>query len=116
MGSVVAYNKKIKSKLLDIETELLDRYGTVSRECVQAMAENTAEIFAADLTAATTGAAGPEAHEGKKAGTMFLALVFKGKLKIIELQKNYGRELNRYYASQIILFEIYKLIKGSEEN
>jgi nicotinamide-nucleotide amidase len=116
LGSVVAYNKKIKSKLLDIEAELLDRYGTVSRECVQTMAENAAEIFAADLTAATTGAAGPEAHEGKKAGTMFLALAFRGKLKIIELQKNYGRELNRYYASQVVLFEIYKLIKGSEEN
>jgi nicotinamide-nucleotide amidase len=47
---------------------------------------------------------------------MFLALAFRGKLKIIELQKNYGRELNRYYASQVVLFEIYKLIKGSEEN
>jgi len=116
LGSVVAYNKKIKSKLLDIEAELLDRYGAVSRECVQAMAENAAKIFAADLTAATTGAAGPEPHEGNKAGTMFLALTFKGKLKIIELQKNYGRELNRYYASQVVLFEIYKLIKGSEEN
>lgn len=116
LGSVVAYNKKIKNKLLNIEAELLDRYGTVSRECVRAMAENTAEIFEADLTVATTGAAGPEAHEGEKAGTMFLALSFNENFKIIKLHKNYGRELNRYYASQVVLFEIYKLIKESEEN
>lgn len=116
LGSVVAYNKKIKNKLLNIEAELLDRYGTVSRECVRAMAENTAEIFEADLTVATTGAAGPEAHEGERAGTMFLAFSFNENVKIIKLHKNYGRELNRYYASQVVLFEIYKLIKESEEN
>lgn len=116
LGSIVAYNEKIKKEILNIDAELLDRYGVVSRECVKAMLENTAEIFNSKITAAATGAAGPTAHNGKSAGTMFIALSYKEKTKILKLQKNYGREMNRYYASQIVLFEIYKLIKESEEN
>lgn len=116
LGSVVAYNKKIKNKLLKIENEILDKYGTVSRECVESMVKNAAEIFNSKLTIATTGVAGPDNHEGKKVGTMLIALLFEGEIKTIKLHKNYGREINRYYASQIVLFEIYKLLKGREEN
>ncbi len=116
LGSIVAYNEKVKKEILNIDSELLDRYGVVSRECVKAMVENTAKIFNSEITAATTGAAGPTAHNGKSAGTMFIAISYNEKTKILKLQKNYGREMNRYYASQIVLFEIYKLIKGSEEN
>jgi nicotinamide-nucleotide amidase len=79
------------------------------------MAENAVEIFGSDIAVATTGAAGPEAHNGKSAGTMYLALTYQKETKIFKLHKNYGREMNRYYASQIVLFEIYKLIKESEE-
>jgi len=115
LGSIVAYNKKIKNQILNIKTELLNNFGTVSKECVQAMVESAAEIFGSDLTVATTGAAGPDNHDGKRAGTMFIAILYQEQLKIFELHKNYGRKLNRYYTSQIVLFEIYKLIKESEE-
>ena len=39
-GSIVAYNKKIKQKLLNIEERFLDDYGIVSKECAAKMAEN----------------------------------------------------------------------------
>ncbi|MFN2340237.1 MAG: competence/damage-inducible protein A [Halanaerobium sp.] len=114
LGSIVAYTEKTKKELLNIDSEILEQYGVVSRECVQVMAKNAAEIFDAQITAATTGAAGPDGHNGKAAGTMFLAISFQGEIKTFKLNKNYGREMNRYYASQIVLFEIYKLIKESE--
>ncbi|TDO78371.1 competence/damage-inducible protein cinA [Halanaerobium saccharolyticum] len=116
LGSIVAYNEEIKKEILEIESELLERYGVVSRECARAMVENTARIFDSEIAAAATGAAGPASHNGKSAGTMFVALFYQNKIKVFKLQKNYGREMNRYYASQIVLFEIYKLIKESEEN
>ncbi|RAK11177.1 competence/damage-inducible protein cinA [Halanaerobium saccharolyticum] len=116
LGSIVAYNEKIKKEILEIESELLERYGVVSRECAKAMVENAARIFDSEIAAAATGAAGPAAHNGKSAGTMFVAIAYKEKIKILKLQKNYGRKMNRYFASQIVLFEIYKLIKESEEN
>ncbi|MFW6230173.1 MAG: nicotinamide-nucleotide amidohydrolase family protein, partial [Halanaerobium sp.] len=116
LGSIVAYNEKFKREILHIAPKILDKYGVVSKECVQAMVKNAAEIFKSDITAATTGAAGPGGHDGQKAGTMFAALSYQGTERIIKFNKNYGREMNRYYASQIVLFEIYKLIKESGEN
>jgi len=113
-GSVIAYTEKIKKELLNIDAEVLEQYGVVSRECVQAMVRNAAKIFNAKITVATTGAAGPDGHNGKAAGNMFVAILFQGKIKTFKINKNYGREMNRFYASQIVLFEIYKLIRESE--
>lgn len=115
LGSIVAYHQKIKENLLNIESDFLKKYGVVSKECVIKMAENAAQIFKTDIVISTTGAAGPSAHNGKTAGTMYLALNYKGKTKSFKISKNYGRKMNRFYASQIALFEIYKLIKESEE-
>lgn len=115
LGSIVAYNEKIKKEILNVDPKILASYGVVSRECVKAMVENAAEIFNSEITIATTGAAGPDAHNGKSAGTMFVAIFYQEDIKIFKLQKNYGREMNRYYASQIVLFKIYKLIKESGE-
>lgn len=115
LGSVVAYNKKIKKELLNVDQDILEKYGVVSRECVNQMVKNSANIFSSDIAAATTGAAGPTGHNGRSAGTMFIAIFFRGEIKTFKIQKNYGREMNRFYASQIVLFELYKLIKESEE-
>jgi len=114
-GSIVAYNKKIKENLLNIDQKFLRKYGVVSKECVVEMVENAAKIFKTDIAVATTGAAGPSAHNGQTAGTMYLALNYKGETKSFKILKNYGRKMNRFYASQIALFEIYKLLKESEE-
>ena len=116
LGSIVAYQQKIKEDLLNIGSDFLKKYGVVSEECVTKMAENAAEIFNSDIVVATTGAAGPSAHNGKTAGTMYLALNYKGEINCFKFSKNYGRKMNRFYASQIALFEIYKMIKESGEN
>ncbi|MFP4199492.1 MAG: CinA family nicotinamide mononucleotide deamidase-related protein, partial [Halanaerobium sp.] len=55
LGSIVAYNEKFKREILHIAPKILDKYGVVSKECVQAMVKNAAEIFKSDITAATTG-------------------------------------------------------------
>lgn len=115
LGSVVAYNEQVKKELLNIEQSIFKKYGVVSRECVKAMALNTADIFSSDIAIATTGAAGPTSHNGHQAGTMFIGIFYQGEVDILKINKNYGREMNRFYASQIILFELYKLLKESEE-
>lgn len=112
-GSIIAYNQKVKENLLNIKSDFLEKYGVVSKECVNKMAENTSEIYGADIVVATTGAAGPAAHNGKTAGTMYLAINYKDKTKSFKISKNYGRKMNRFYASQIVLFEIYKMLKES---
>jgi nicotinamide-nucleotide amidase len=112
-GSIVAYNNLIKTEVLNIDKKIIEKHGAVSRECVEAMAVNTARIFKSDIAAAASGVAGPGSIENKKAGTMHLAIKFKDEIKHLKLNKNYGRDLNRFYASQIALFEIIKLLKDN---
>lgn len=109
-GSIIAYNKEIKEKLLKIKQDLLKEYGVVSRECVEAMAMNAADIFGTEIAIASSGAAGPAVHDNQKAGTMFIGIFYQGQVKTFKIEKNYGRSTNIFYASQIALFELYKLI------
>jgi len=44
-GSIVAYNKKIKENLLNIDREFLKKFGVVSEKCVIKMAENAAGLY-----------------------------------------------------------------------
>lgn len=112
-GSIVAYNNLIKTEVLNLDKKIIEKHGAVSRECVEAMAVNAARIFKSDIAVAASGAAGPGSMENKKAGTMHLAVKFKGEIKHLKLDKNYGRDLNRFYASQTALFEVIKLLKDN---
>lgn len=110
LGSIVAYNQEIKEKLLKLKQSFLKKYGVVSQECVEAMAVSAANIFSSDLALASSGAAGPAAHADQKAGIMFISIFYQGQSKTFKIEKNYGRAANTFYASQIALFELYKLI------
>lgn len=116
IGSVVAYNQSVKKNLLQVDDELLKKHGVVSRECADSMAKKAAELFSTELSIATTGAAGPASHAGQEAGTMFISIFYKNQLKTIKISKNYGRKMNRYYASQLALFNLYRLLKEGEVN
>src|SRR5262249_14094770 len=60
-GGVVAYSNEIKERLLGVAPDLLRRYGAVSAEAAQALAEGARSRFGADLAVAITGIAGPDA-------------------------------------------------------
>ncbi|ADQ14707.1 CinA family nicotinamide mononucleotide deamidase-related protein [Halanaerobium hydrogeniformans] len=110
-GSIVAYTKEAKINLLNLDPQIIKKYGMISKECVTAMAKNTAEIFKSDIAIAFSGVAGPGSMEDKMPGTMHIAIKYNDEIKTIELNKNYGRSLNRYYATQIAFFETIKLLK-----
>jgi nicotinamide-nucleotide amidase len=58
-GGVVAYSNETKVELLAVDPELIDRYGAVSVEVAEAMADGALERFGADTAASITGIAGP---------------------------------------------------------
>ncbi|RCW51516.1 MULTISPECIES: competence/damage-inducible protein A [unclassified Halanaerobium] len=111
-GGIIAYSSKAKKNILKINPNILEKYGAVSHETALAMAGNIADIFAADIGVSTTGVAGPDSMEGKKAGTMFVGIKYFSRLFSFKLNKNYNRKLNRWYATQIILFKIMKLLEN----
>jgi len=58
-GSIIAYHNDIKSSLLGVSTESLERYGAVSEEVAAQMAEGVRKLTGTDFSVATTGIAGP---------------------------------------------------------
>lgn len=114
-GSVVAYSKELKNKLLKVDNKLLDKYGTVSKQCAEKMAENAAHILEASIGISATGAAGPDPLEGHPAGTMFVAIYYQDEVRSWKLEKSYGRSLNRFYASQFLFLELKNLLTKIKE-
>ena len=46
----------------------------MSRQCAEEMARGARDLFAADVSVATTGVGGPGEEEGHPAGTVFVAI------------------------------------------
>ena len=78
-GSFVSYTPEAKSRMLGLGEEFLSRYGTVSRETACAMALGALEKSGADFAFSITGLAGPGGDaEGRKAGTVWIAMLRQG--------------------------------------
>ena len=75
LGSVVSYSNSVKSGVLGVSQENLDKYGAVSEQVVKQMAEGARRVIGADCAMATSGIAGPGgATEGKPVGTVWMAV------------------------------------------
>lgn len=73
-GGVVSYNNTVKRDILGVPQELLDAVGSVDEAVAAAMAEGARRVCGADLAVSTTGVAGPDAHDGKAVGTVFVGV------------------------------------------
>jgi nicotinamide-nucleotide amidase len=73
-GSAVCYTPGAKRDVLGVPRDVIEGAGVVSEECARAMAAGARRIFGADLAISTTGVAGPEPHDGKPPGEVWVAL------------------------------------------
>lgn len=77
----VTYSNEIKSKLLNVNENTLEKYGAVSEETVREMAEGALTSANADLVIAVTGIAGPNGGSKKKpVGSVWVAWGSKEKI------------------------------------
>jgi nicotinamide-nucleotide amidase len=74
VGSAVCYSSDAKREILGVSQETIDGAGVVSRECAAEMAAGARRLFGADVALSTTGAAGPEPHDGAPPGTVWVAI------------------------------------------
>lgn len=78
MGSVVSYSNDVKAQVLEVSRDAIARYGAVSREVVEAMAEGVAKVMHSDCAIATSGIAGPGGGtKFKPVGTVWIAVKYK---------------------------------------
>jgi competence/damage-inducible protein CinA-like protein len=74
-GGVVAYSNQAKVELVGVSAELIERFGAVSEEVAEALADGAASVFGARFGIGITGIAGPEGGtEEKPVGTVCFAV------------------------------------------
>jgi nicotinamide-nucleotide amidase len=73
-GGVVAYQNSVKVDVLGVSSELLAAVGSVDGDVAAAMAAGARNVLKSDIGVSTTGVAGPEEHDGKAVGTVFIGI------------------------------------------
>ena len=75
LGSVVAYDNRIKSGILGVDPALIEEKGAVSREVAEAMARGVQALMGSDTSISTSGIAGPGGGTGDKpVGTTWITV------------------------------------------
>lgn len=78
-GGIIAYENKVKQRLLGVPRHVLDKHGAVSAETVIAMARGAQQVLHADCAIAVSGIAGPGGGtRAKPAGLVYIGIA-KGK-------------------------------------
>ncbi|MCX6498157.1 MAG: CinA family protein [Arthrobacter sp.] len=73
-GGVIAYANSVKTDVLGVSRDVLDALGSVDGQVAAEMAAGARAACGADVGVATTGVAGPEPHDGKAVGTVYIGL------------------------------------------
>ena len=86
----VTYSNAAKSQMLGVPADLIARFGAVSRETAEAMAQGALAHSPADLAVSITGIAGPGGGSpGKPVGLVHFAAAGRGAL-LVHHESRYG--------------------------
>lgn len=111
-GGVVVYDETAKKEQLNIPGSLLDEFGVVSPECAAALARNVKRKFGSDIGIGLTGAAGPDPHDGKPVGTVWIGIALQDeKVETYKLDLSGSRNANRKRAARFALYYLIQEMK-----
>ena len=84
-GGAVTYWNEVKSLMLGIAPELIEKKGVVSYDVAKAMAEGIRARLDTDMAIGVTGLAGPDGDGINEVGTVFIALAVEGETFVREI-------------------------------
>lgn len=113
-GGVVSYTNGVKAGLLGVPQDLLDRYGAVSPQVAEAMAQGAKAALGCDIALSTTGVAGPDADDrGNPIGLVYLGLAWGDQCRVTEFRAGpVERERVRRQAAQTALDLLRRHLTG----
>lgn len=110
-GSIVAYNNDVKTSLLHVSPQTLEKYGAVSEETVIEMVKGAMKSLNTDCAVATSGIAGPSGGTPEKpVGTIWIAAGYKDKVITMKQEADRGRLANMERAVNNALLLLYDAV------
>jgi nicotinamide-nucleotide amidase len=74
-GGIISYSNEVKRDVLSVKEETLLKYGAVSRQTAEEMAEGVRKLLKSDLSVSITGIAGPGGgSEEKPVGLVWIGV------------------------------------------
>jgi nicotinamide-nucleotide amidase len=110
----VTYSDRAKEECLGVAPDLLDRFGAVSAEVAEAMAEGALHHSAAEVALSVTGIAGPGGGSPEKpVGLVYFGYGRAGQIAMLEKRfGNLGRTEIRLAAVQTALDLLFNAAAG----
>ncbi|UCF36875.1 MAG: competence/damage-inducible protein A [Acidobacteriota bacterium] len=111
-GGVISYSNAVKSRLLDVESGVLEEHGAVSEPCARAMALGVRRLLGTDIGLSVTGVAGPGGgSEEKPVGTVFIGLAHGGDCEVRKLHLPGSRDAIRLRTCNLALDWVRRVIE-----
>ena len=112
LGGVTSYANSVKSGVLGVPPEIIEKHGAVSSECVAAMAEGVRKLTGSDFSVATSGIAGPGGGTPEKpVGLVWIGVSSQLGTETIKVQYNGDRKRNIERSAAFALNSIRKKIQ-----
>lgn len=106
-GAVVSYTNDVKANVLHVPQDILDKYGAVSKEVVEAMARGVQDALDTDCAIAVSGIAGPDGGTPElPVGTVWIATAVNDKIESRLHQMGMYREANISGASTLGMLQL----------
>jgi nicotinamide-nucleotide amidase len=111
-GSVIAYSNDVKTNILQVSTEELEKNGAVSKMVVEQMAKGVRALLKSDVAIATSGIAGPGGGtEDKPVGTVWIAVCSETEMISREFHFGSLRDQNIIRATQASLLLLKEMLE-----
>ena len=107
---LVTYSNQSKIKFLKVNKNIIKKYGAVSAECCEAMAEGLLKLSKAHINISITGIAGPKG--GSKLKPVGLVYIGVKKGKKIFIKKNLFKSKNRISIQKATVKKALDLINS----
>ena len=103
-GSVTAYSNEAKIKVVGVKEDTINKYGAVSAQVAEEMAQGGRKVLAVDICLADTGIAGPTgATPEKPVGLFYIGLSHQGGTFSRKHNFQGNREQNKHSAAEAAL-------------
>jgi nicotinamide-nucleotide amidase len=107
---LVTYSNQTKIMMLNINNNIIKKYGAVSHECCSAMVNGLSKISKAQINVSITGIAGP--NGGTKEKPIGLVYIGVKKGKKILISKNLFKSKNRISIQKASVKKAFEMINS----